>query len=151
MVSQAAGAAATAAPPSLKVVEAMSNELLQVMKEQIQFEPNQAKFTPKGLEVLNKVAAVLQKTDYKSLKVIVEGHAKCPGDCKDPVCGLSQLAKLRTEAVIKALKVGLDLRMWMKTRPEYEIPGLCRRKAVSTNLMPRGGAVGTPPLAPKWL
>ena len=147
LVSQAAGAAA---PASLKVVEAMSNELLQVMKEQIQFEPNQAKFTPKGLEVLNKVAAVLKKTEYKTLKVIVEGHAACPGDCKDPVCGLSQLAKLRTEAVIKALKVGFNLRVWM-TKREYEIPALCRRKAVSTNLIPRGGAVGTPPLAPKWL
>lgn len=101
----------------------MSNELLQVMKEQIQFEPNQAKFTPKGLEVLNKVAAVLKKTEYKTLKVIVEGHAACPGDCKDPVCGLSQLAKLRTEAVIKALKVGFNLRMWM-TKREYEIPVL---------------------------
>jgi outer membrane protein OmpA-like peptidoglycan-associated protein len=87
----------------------MSNELLAVMKEQIQFEPNQAKFTPSGLEVLNKVAAVLKKTEYKTLKVIIEGHAACPGDCKDPVCGLSQLAKLRTEAVIKALKVRFEV------------------------------------------
>ncbi len=104
-VSQEAGAAVAAAPPNLKVVEAMSNELLAVMKEQIQFEPNEAKFTPQGLQVLNKVAAILKKTEYKTLKVIIEGHAACPGDCKSPVCGLSQLAKSRTEAVIKALKV----------------------------------------------
>ncbi len=129
----------------------MSNELLAVMKEQIQFEPNEAKFTPRGLEVLKKVAAILKKTEYKTLKVIIEGHAACPGDCKNPVCGLSQLAKLRTEAVIKALKV----RFWDVDEKRVNmncVLGLfCRSKAVSTNSIPRGGAAGIPLLAPKWL
>ena len=100
--STAAATAPQAAPEEVKKeVQTEINNILQA--ENIEFEVDSSTITPKGIETIKKIYAILKK--YPDIKVEIAGHTDSDGDAAYN----KQLSQERVDMVKKALvEFGLD-------------------------------------------
>jgi outer membrane protein OmpA-like peptidoglycan-associated protein len=77
----------------------ISKEIEEVMKEQIEFEPNHPDLTPQGEAICNRVVPFLLRVPH--MPIYIDSHTSCqPGRC-DNGCSLMDLSQKRVDIVKK--------------------------------------------------